>query len=205
MAESPGTWVKLGHKEWKYIPPSVREQACKHGLAWNAAVEMTKCFRTGEPDDDVVMTLGKYMSNHAHLKSRTEVESSTEFVELTPRSAVTEKVTSAIKLKDGRSVPVRDKSARPPPPPVPAGNEAAMPLPPPGNFEDKAEMSSPPGNFEEPNPPPGNFIEAPPGNFDAREQPPLPLGPPPRAHINHGVVQFPSNHAEEEEEGSQTT
>ena len=139
------------------------------------------------------MILGKYMGNQAHLKSRTEVESSTEFVELTPRSAVTEKVTSAIKLKDGRSVPVGNKPARPPPPTMPAGDKAAMPLPPPGNFEDK------------PHPPPGNFIEAPPGNFDAGEQPPLPLGPPPRAHINHGVVQFPSNHAEEEEEGSQTT
>ena len=63
MAGSPGTWVKLGHQEWQYIPPSVREQAYKHGMIWNAAAEMTKCFRTGEPDDDVVMTLGKYMSN----------------------------------------------------------------------------------------------------------------------------------------------
>ena len=47
MAESPGTWVKLGHQEWQYIPPSVSEQAYKHGLTWNVAVEMTKCFRTG--------------------------------------------------------------------------------------------------------------------------------------------------------------
>ena len=101
MAESPGTWVKLGHKEWQYIPLSVREQAFKHDLAWNAAVEMTKCFRTGEPDDDAVMTLGKHMSNHAHPKSRTEAESSTEFVELTPRSAVTEKVTSATYQAEG--------------------------------------------------------------------------------------------------------
>ena len=198
MAESPGTWAKLGHKEWQYIPPSVREQACKHGLTWDAAVEMTKCFRTGGPDDDVVVTLGEYMSNHAHPKSRADAESSTEFVELAPRSAGTEKVTSAIKLKGGRSVPVGDKSARPPPPPVPAGNKAAIPLPPPGNFEDKEEMSSPPGNFEKLDPLPGQFTEAPPGNFDAGEQPPFPLCPPPRAHINHGVVQVPSNHAAEE-------
>ena len=63
-----------------------------------------------------------------------DAENSTKFVELTPRSAITEKVTSAIKLKDGRSVPVGDKSARPPPPPVPAGKEAAIAFPPPGNF-----------------------------------------------------------------------
>ena len=50
MVGSPGTWVKSGHKEWQYIPPSVREQACEHRLTWNAAVEMTKCLRTGEPD-----------------------------------------------------------------------------------------------------------------------------------------------------------
>ena len=100
---------------------------------------------------------------------------------------------------------VGDKSARPPPPPVPAGNKAAILLLPPGIFEDKEEMSCSPGNFEKLDPPPGKFIEAPPGNFDAREQPPLPLGSPLRAHISHGVVQFPSNHAEEEEEESQTT
>ena len=133
MAESPGTWVKLGHQEWQHIPPSVREQACKHGLTWDAAVGMTKCLRTGDPDDDVVMTLGKYMSNHAHLKSRADAESSTKFVELTPRSALTEKVPSATKLKDWRNVPVGDTSARPPVPPVPAGKEAANMLPLPGN------------------------------------------------------------------------
>ena len=74
------------------VHPTINQEA---GLqAW--PVEMTKCFRIGEPDDDVVMALGKYMSNHAHLNPRAEAESSTKFVELTPRSAVAEKVTSAI-------------------------------------------------------------------------------------------------------------
>ena len=145
MAESPGTWVKLGHQERQYIPPSVREQAYKHGLTWNVAVEMTKCFRTGEPDDDVVTRLGKYMSSRAHLKSRAEAEGS--FVELTPRSAIAEKVpSSAIKLTDGRNVPVGDTPARPPAPPVPAGKEAANKLPPLGNF---GELEPPLGNFGE--------------------------------------------------------
>ena len=47
MAESPGTLVKLGRQEWQYIPPSVRDRAYKHGVTWNAAVDMTKCLRTG--------------------------------------------------------------------------------------------------------------------------------------------------------------
>ena len=142
-------------------------------------------------------------------------------VELTPRSAVTEKVTPAIKPKDGRSVPVEDKATRPPPPLVPAGDKAAMPLPPPpGNFKDTSAspLPPPPGNFGDkaappPPPPSGNFgnIEAPPGNFDVGEQPPLPQGPAPRAHINHGVARFLISHdkeeeeEEEEEEGTQIT
>ena len=123
-------------------------------------------------------------------------------MELTPRSAITEEVTSAIKLKEGRTVPVGDKAAPPLPPP-----------PPPGNFGDKAAASPPPppppGNFGDINAPPGNFgnIEAPPGNFSVGQQPPLPQGPAPQALINHGGVHFPINHdkGEEEEEGVQTT
>ena len=94
-----------------YIPRLVREQAFKHDLTWGAAVEMTECFRTGKPSNDAFMKPGTHMSNPAQLKSRAETEGSTNPVELTPRSAVTEKVTSAIKLKDGRKVPVGDGCA----------------------------------------------------------------------------------------------
>ena len=87
---------------------------------------------------------------------------------------------------DGRYVPVGDESARLPAPPVPAGNGKADMSPPPGNFKDKDELSAPPGNFVELKPPPGQFGEAPSGST-------------PQAHINHGVSQLPSNHAEEEE------
>ena len=216
MAGSPGTWVKLGHRERQRIPPLVREQAFKHDLTWDAAVDM-KCFRTEEPGNDAIMTLGMHMRSPAQLKSRIETEGSTKIAELTPRSAVTEKVTLAIKLKDGCSVPVGDKAARPPPPPVPAGNKAAMPPPPPpGNFEDTSSppLPPPPGTFGDKAapptpPPPGNFgnIEAPPGNFDVGQQHPLPQGPAPRVHIKHGLAQFFINHdkEEEEEEGTQTT
>ena len=204
MAGSPGTWVKLGHKEWQYVPPLVRERAFTRDLTWDAAVEMTKCFRTEKPSNDAITTPGTRTSNPAQLKSSTETEGSTDIVELTPRSAVTEKVTSAIKLKDGRSVPVGDKASMPPPPrPGNFEDNAASspPPPPPGNFGDKA-ASSPPLL-----PPPGNFgiIEAPPGNFDVGQQPPLPQGPAARVPINHGVAQFPINQEEEEEEGIQTT
>ena len=59
-------------------------------------------------------------------------------MELTPRSAVTEKVPSAIKLTDGRYVPVGNKSVPPPPPPVSTGNGAGDMSPPPGNFKNKS-------------------------------------------------------------------
>ena len=145
MAESPGTWVKLGHQEWQYIPPSVRDQAYKHGMIWNAAVDMARCFSTEEPDDNIVMSLGQYMSNRVRLKSKAEIEGSV--VELTPRSAVTERVT-AIKLIDGRYVPVGNKSAPPPPaPPEHTGSGAEDMSPPPGNFKNKNEIEAPPGRF----------------------------------------------------------
>ena len=179
MAESPGTRVKLGHQEWQHIPPSVRDQAYKHGMTWNAAVDMTRCLSTEEPDDNIVMILGQYMSNLAQLKLKAEKEGS--FVELTPRSAVTERV-PAIKLTDGRYVPVGNKSVPPPPPPpVHTGNGEGDMSPPPGNFKNKDEMEAPPGQF---------------GKASSSTTP--------QPHINHGVSLLPSNHAEKEEEESRT-
>ena len=61
--------------------------------------------------------LGIHMSNPAQRKSRAETEGSTNPVELTPRNATTENVTSAIKLKDGRVLPAGGKNVPMPPPP----------------------------------------------------------------------------------------
>ena len=40
MAESDGTWVKLGFDEWKYLPPQVRDFAQCHGMTWREASEL---------------------------------------------------------------------------------------------------------------------------------------------------------------------
>ena len=140
-------------------------------------MQLPRClsaFTTERPSNNALMELGTHMSNPAQLKSRAETEGSTNPVELTPRSAATEKVTSAIKLKDGRVLPF-------------GGNDVPL-LPPPGNFGGKdVPMPPPPGNV--------GAIKAPPGNFSVGQQP-----PPPQAPINHGEVQFPINHDKEEEE-----
>ena len=180
MAEPPGTWVKLGHQEWQYIPPSVRENAYKHSMTWNAAVEMTKCRRTEDPDDDVVMILGTYLSKRAHHQEMV-AEALGTFVELTPRSAVTEMVPPAIKRKDGRNMPVGNKSVPPPPPPS-AGNGAEDMSPPPGNFKNRSEIEAPPGQFGM-----------------ASSSSAL------QTYVNHDVSLLPSNHAEEEEGESQSS
>ena len=108
----------------------VREPAFKHNLTWDAAAEMSMCFCIEKPSNGAIMKLGIRMSSPAQLKSRAEAEGSTNPVELTPRSAATEKVTSAIKLKDGRVMPIGDKAVPLPPPP---GNLGAIKAPP-GNF-----------------------------------------------------------------------
>ena len=41
MAESPGTWVKLGEQSWQFIPYEVKEEARKLDLTWEAAVSLT--------------------------------------------------------------------------------------------------------------------------------------------------------------------
>ena len=146
MAEPPGTWVKLGRQEWQYIPPSVRDNAYKHGMTWNATVEMTKCLRTEDLDDDIVMSLGKYMSKHAH-QQKMVAEKEGKFVELTPRSAKTEMVPPTIKQKDGHNMPAGNKSVPPPPPPAAAGYGTKVMSPPPGNFKDRDEIEAPPGQF----------------------------------------------------------
>ena len=142
---------------------------------------MTKCLRTEDPDDDVVMILGKYMSIRAHhQKSMAKAEGS--LVELTPRSAVTERAHPATRLTDGRYMPVGNKSVPPPPPPASAGNGAKVTSPPPGNFKNRGEMEAPPGQFGM-----------------ASSSSTL------QTYINHDVSLLPSNQAEEEEEESQSS
>ena len=87
------------------------------------------------------MELGAHV-NYVSLKPRHATGRSIDIVELTPRSATTAKVRTAIQL-------------------IPATNVK----PPPGNFNDNMK---PPGNFNDNMKPPGNFDDPtkPPGNFD---------------------------------------
>ena len=181
MAEPPGTWVKLGRQERQYIPPSVRDNAYKHGMTWDATVEMTKSLRTEGLDDYIVMSLGKYMSKHAH-QQKMVAETEGKFVQLTPRSAKTEMVPPSIKQKDGHNMPAGSKSVPPPPPAAAAGYGTKDMFPPPGNFKDRGEIEAPPGQFGM-----------------ASSSSAL------QTYINHGVGLLPSNHAEEEEEESQSS
>ena len=134
MAESPGTWVKLGDLKWQFIPHEVKEEARKHDLTWAAAASLTKTFRTDGPSDEALMELGAHV-NCVSLKPRHATGSSIDIVELTPRSATTAKVRTAIQLISAMNV-----------------------KPPPGNFND---TTKPPGNFDDTTKPPGNFDEPP--------------------------------------------
>ena len=42
MAESQGTWVKLGEQSWQFIPHEVKQMAHKLDLTWEAAATMAK-------------------------------------------------------------------------------------------------------------------------------------------------------------------
>ena len=203
MAESDGTWVKLGFDEWKYLPPQVRDFAQCHGMTWREASELASHIAE-KPNTSECMRLGKWigasMSNHAQLES----DPAAEVFVLTPRK-VNDKIptrhdservnpdvvqstiklttgrvitlgTSVIKLKDGRVVPL----GAPPPPDKP-----------PGHFLGK--------NIEKP---PGQFMEPPPGNFDDGKAKPQPPPPPPPAPINPGGAKTLANHDEEEDEES---
>ena len=49
MAESPGTWVKLGDLKWQFIPHEVKEKARELDLTWEGAASLAKTFRTEKP------------------------------------------------------------------------------------------------------------------------------------------------------------
>ena len=49
MAESPGTWVKLGEQSWQFIPYEVKEVARKLDLTWEAAASLTRAFDLSNP------------------------------------------------------------------------------------------------------------------------------------------------------------
>ena len=63
MAESPGTWVKLGDLKWQFIPHKVKEEARKLDLTWAGAASLTKTFRTDGPSNEALMELGVHMQN----------------------------------------------------------------------------------------------------------------------------------------------
>ena len=99
MAESPGTWVKLGEQSWQFIPREVKQVAHKLDLTWEAAATMAKPLNsTMEPSDEALKVLGMYMHNRVSLKPRDATRDSIEIVEISPRSASTAKVRSAIRL-----------------------------------------------------------------------------------------------------------
>ena len=139
MAESPGTWVKLGDLKWQYIPHEVKEKARELDLTWEGAASLAKAFRTERPSDEALKELGAHV-NYVSLKPRQSAMrfahgSSIDIVEFTPRNATTAKVRTAIQL-----IPATD--VKPPP-----GNFNDTTKPPPGNFDDGTK---PPGNFDDP-------------------------------------------------------
>ena len=133
MAESQGTWVKLGEQSWQFIPREIKQLAHKLDLTWETAATMAKPLNsTMEPSDEAIKVLGEYhMHNRVSLKPRDATRVSIEIVEISPRSASTAKVRSAIRLTPAANVE------------VPPGNFS-----PPGNFD--APIDTPPGNFSRP-------------------------------------------------------
>ena len=93
MAESPGTWVKLGEQSWRFIPYEVKQVAHKLDLTWEAAATMTEALSsTVQPSDEALKELGAHMHNRVSLKPRDATGDSIDIVEITPRSATTAKV-----------------------------------------------------------------------------------------------------------------
>jgi len=128
MAASSGTWLKLPKQKWQFIPPMFRAQANRLDLTWDKAAELTKfCCPDDEPSEEALFELGEYTAG-VSLKSRLESGRFYENVELTPRSATTTKVPSAIKLIGRRQA------------------NANMD-PPPGYFNPPEPTPQPPGNF----------------------------------------------------------
>ena len=98
MAESPGTWVKLGEQTWQFIPYEVKKVARKFDLTWEAAASLTKALSSEQPSNEALMELRAHIHNRVSLKPRDATGDSIEIVEITPRSAATAKVRTAIKL-----------------------------------------------------------------------------------------------------------
>ena len=139
MAESPGTWVKLGEQSWQFIPHEAKQMAHKLDLTWEATTTMMKALSsTVGPSDEALKELGVYMHNRVSLKPRDATRDSIEIVEISPRSASTAKVRSAIRLTPSaiRLTPAVNVE-------VPPGDFS-----PPGNSD--APIDTPPGNFNRP-------------------------------------------------------
>ena len=134
MAESQGTWVKLGEQSWQFIPCRIKQMAYELGLTWETAATIARPLNSAvEPSGEAVKALGMYHAqNRVSLKPRDATKDSIEFVEISPRRASTAKVCeSAIKL-----IPAADVE-------MPPGN-----FHPPSTFG--AHIDTPPGNFSRP-------------------------------------------------------
>ena len=155
MAESPGTWVKLGEQSWQFIPHEVKQVAHKLDLTWEAAATMSEALSsTVQPSDEALKELGAHMHNRVSLKPRDATRDSIEIVEISPRSASTAKVRSAIKLTPAANVE------------MPPGNFS-----PPGNFD--APIDTPPGNFNSPHLRVGTQLLSSPSIMVWRSSPPI--------------------------------
>ena len=133
MAESQGTWVKLGEQSCRFVPREIKQLAHKLDLTWETTATIAKPLNsTMEPSDEAIKVLGMYhMHNRVSLKPRDATRDSIEIVEISPRSASTAKVKSAIRLTPAANVE------------VPPGDFS-----PPGNFN--VPIDKPSGNFNQP-------------------------------------------------------
>ena len=108
MAESQGTWVKLGEQSWQFIPREIKQLAHKLDLTWETTARMAKPLSsTVEHSDEALKELGVYhLHNRVSLKPRDATRDPIEIVEISPRSASTAKVRSAIRLTPSAIRPV---------------------------------------------------------------------------------------------------
>ena len=84
MADSSGTWLKLGYEKWQFIPEEVKEQASKLDLTWEGAAVLTKFCRPNGLSKEALIELGEHASG-VSLKPRHATEGYIDHVELTPR------------------------------------------------------------------------------------------------------------------------
>ena len=98
MAESQGTWVKLGEQSWQFIPREIKQVAHKLDLTWEDSSNdgETAELYNGAQRRSSQGTGMYHVHNRVSLKPRDATRDSIEIVEISPRSASTAKVTSQL-------------------------------------------------------------------------------------------------------------